>query len=109
MTRAELNCENSDSVVTVDDSCVQISSSKELLAVSSGTDISLSFSIPGNLYSSTASVLIEFPGTTHNVEFFGISGATAQRYDFKRFQILFSDDFDSDSELEIIGFLTVTE
>ena len=111
MTRAEMNCENSDSdsVVTVDDSCVQISSSKQLLAVSSGTDISLSFSIPGNLYSPTASVLIEFPGTTHNVEFFGISGATAQRYDFKRFQILLSDDFDSDSELEIIGFLTVTE
>lgn len=109
MTRAELICEDSESVVTVDDSCVQISSSKQLLAVSFGTDISLSFSIPGNLYSSSASILIEFPGTTHNVEFFGISGATVQRYDFKRFQILLTDDFDSDSEVEIIGFLTGTE
>ena len=109
MTRAELICEDSDSVVTVDDSCVQISSSKQLLAVSFGTDISLSFSIPGNLYSSSASILVEFPGTTHNVEFFGISGATVQRYDFKRFQILLTDDFDSDSEVEIIGFLTGTE
>ena len=74
--------------------------------MSSGTDISLSFTIPGDLFSSTASVLIEFPGTVHNVDFFGISGANAQRFDFKRFQILLSDDFDSESEIEIIGFLT---
>ena len=40
------------------------------------------------------------------MHFFGLSGATAQRFDFKRFRILLSDDFDADSEVEVIGFLT---